>query len=386
MEPRISSLLVDPRMLDRNLYDPFSTTSTASSRPLPVEPSHVGDEIQIHQGKTLVVGGSRNSYAHATASRGSNLVLGNLQPLRPRPSLASSSNEDGPRDKHEGSLSKSTAKSSIPLAGVLNSEPSPDVPATFSGSLQDLLLEVPRKRRRIDSPLDRPEQMGTAGTGSGNAGPANLLTLPKPLPSKKGPRRQRIPPLLQGLHQPPPDAGLFPRITDRPEEPEKVANAPNEKDRPPQDTQALAPASNDLEQNNKTTPGDETQSKPNGNAAPPHEKAKAKAKRHKWSEQETKDLLQGVARFGIGKWAKILKCSNYKFNGRTAVDLKDRLVKSLAPTMDVGSSGTGFGHAVQTNIRNSNPPGKEAIPRLNQHPHSNVIHRPTIMPNRLQMR
>ncbi|PVH97603.1 hypothetical protein DM02DRAFT_468471, partial [Periconia macrospinosa] len=47
-------------------------------------------------------------------------------------------------------------------------------------------------------------------------------------------------------------------------------------------------------------------------------------KRNKWSEQETKDLLVGVSRFGIGNWKKILQCPDFTFNQRTAVDLKDR--------------------------------------------------------------
>lgn len=53
-------------------------------------------------------------------------------------------------------------------------------------------------------------------------------------------------------------------------------------------------------------------------------KMKTKAKRNKWTEQETKDLLMGVARFGIGSWKKILGCDDFRFSGRSTVDLKDR--------------------------------------------------------------
>jgi hypothetical protein len=35
-------------------------------------------------------------------------------------------------------------------------------------------------------------------------------------------------------------------------------------------------------------------------------------------------LLKGVAKFGIGSWTKILKCEDYNFDRRTALDLKDR--------------------------------------------------------------
>jgi hypothetical protein len=55
------------------------------------------------------------------------------------------------------------------------------------------------------------------------------------------------------------------------------------------------------------------------------EKGKGKGKgKKKWSEEETAHLLQGVARFGIGSWKKILQHADYNFNNRTAVDLKDR--------------------------------------------------------------
>ncbi|KAF2452549.1 hypothetical protein BDY21DRAFT_258490, partial [Lineolata rhizophorae] len=49
-----------------------------------------------------------------------------------------------------------------------------------------------------------------------------------------------------------------------------------------------------------------------------------KAKRNKWTEEETACLLKGVARFGIGSWKKILSHADYSFNGRSAIDLKDR--------------------------------------------------------------
>ncbi len=57
-----------------------------------------------------------------------------------------------------------------------------------------------------------------------------------------------------------------------------------------------------------------------------HEKVvkKQSKKRNKWTDEETKDLLIGVSKYGIGSWKKILGDSDYQFNGRTAVDLKDR--------------------------------------------------------------
>eukprot|EP00002_Diphylleia_rotans_P009062 TRINITY_DN1906_c0_g4_i1.p1 TRINITY_DN1906_c0_g4~~TRINITY_DN1906_c0_g4_i1.p1 ORF type:complete len:480 (-),score=71.06 TRINITY_DN1906_c0_g4_i1:127-1566(-) len=46
------------------------------------------------------------------------------------------------------------------------------------------------------------------------------------------------------------------------------------------------------------------------------------AGRRFWTDEEEKNLIEGVKRFGIGNWTKIL--SNYEFQGRKALDLKDK--------------------------------------------------------------
>ena len=51
---------------------------------------------------------------------------------------------------------------------------------------------------------------------------------------------------------------------------------------------------------------------------------KRPVKPRKWTEQETGDLLQGVARHGVGNWKKILGDSQFTFDNRSSVDLKDR--------------------------------------------------------------
>jgi hypothetical protein len=111
---------------------------------------------------------------------------------------------------------------SVPIAGVLNDDSSPPtnahgVPAAsttslppFSGRLVDLLLDPSQqhsfKRRRLDE-----QGMATPALTSDNK-----LKLPEPTQqlSKKAPKRPRIPPLLQGLHHPPPlPERVFPPIT-----------------------------------------------------------------------------------------------------------------------------------------------------------------------------
>ncbi|KAI7482160.1 hypothetical protein KC351_g5919 [Hortaea werneckii] len=135
------------------------------------------------------------------------------------------------------------------------------------------------------------------------SGDGKSLDLPK-LPVRQNAKRLRIPPTLSGLHQPPPDAGLLPSIsTEQPVAPPK--HGTSFEDRP---------------QGPVTHGSQEASSK-----RPPDGLKKArKSKRNRWSDEETACLLKGVARFGIGNWTAILKCPDYQFDRRTALDLKDR--------------------------------------------------------------
>ncbi|KAI8870971.1 hypothetical protein GQ42DRAFT_113105, partial [Ramicandelaber brevisporus] len=47
-------------------------------------------------------------------------------------------------------------------------------------------------------------------------------------------------------------------------------------------------------------------------------------KPRKWTEQETKDLLKGCQKYGLGAWKRILRDTEFHFDNRTSVDLKDR--------------------------------------------------------------
>lgn len=123
---------------------------------------------------------------------------------------------------------------------------------------------------------------------------SKILDLPRLPVRAQHERRPRLPPTLSGLYEPPPSAGLLPSISvDRPE----------------------------LETSSTKNPGESSNtSKALSKALP----TKTKISRNKWTNAETKQLLQGVARFGIGNWTKILRCPDYEFGRRTALDLKDR--------------------------------------------------------------
>lgn len=180
-------------------------------------------------------------------------------------------------------------KSAVPLAEVLNNEGGSTV---FGGSLHDILDDTSaRKRMKLDG--------------------AELLTLPKPHPPPKKGTRRRIPPLLQGLHQPPPDAGLFPPISSEP--PVNKAQVVAVAEEAAMETSVKVVANVQDAESQLQPPADADAKKP----------FKGR-KRRRWTEQETNDLLCGVAKFGIGSWKKILSHSEYSFQDRNAVDLKDR--------------------------------------------------------------
>jgi hypothetical protein len=312
-------------------------------------------------------------------SERASLDLLSLPPLATTPRGRQSSEPGAVRDDASASPAQRTPrhtesqpptkrqKTSVPIAGVLNNETPTtsvvhSVTATsslppFSGRLSDLLLDPSQqhsnKKRRLDEQAALPALSGPEN---------NPLTLPKPpqLP-KKPAKRPRIPPLLQGLHQPPPlpEGRLFPPITgegggfsrnigereggsfgrnigemvglrspirpDRTKEKEKE-DLPNILAR----QESVDETREDLRREADKTASKATSDKENQESTTKRigltttTKTKDAKKRNKWSEQETKDLLVGVSRFGIGNWKKILQCSDFAFNQRTAVDLKDR--------------------------------------------------------------
>ncbi|KAI4620573.1 uncharacterized protein J4E87_007261 [Alternaria ethzedia] len=247
---------------------------------------------------------------------------------------------------------------SAPIAQVLNDEanvleaaqpvPSTFAPSTtpFSGRLVDLLLDSPdhaRQRWDQEQQFLQPDNTGCS--------PA-VIKLPRlPQPPKRTAKRPRIPPLLQGLHQPPPlppEGRLFPPITG-----EKNAFAGDRgydarfEESRTKDVDEHAFLEGNVMDYNRAVQHAETPSFSQASVPPisssvidvSHEtdvatnaskdseallQPKRGKKRNKWSEQETKDLLLGVSRYGIGNWKKILQDQDFAFNNRTAVDLKDR--------------------------------------------------------------
>lgn len=160
----------------------------------------------------------------------------------------------------------------------------------------------------------------------------DIMHLPQPLKKQKS-SQNIMPPIINGLYEPPPNAAVFPPIAldDGGNEaaPPASMNTLKEYNHSNASTsttnhaeiaevcEAVAAAPADTMQEN-TTPVTETD-RPQTRV-----KRKAAKPRKKWSEEETRHLLLGVNKYGVGKWTSILEDPEYRFNGRTAGDLKDR--------------------------------------------------------------
>ncbi|KAI1645840.1 uncharacterized protein F4817DRAFT_163946 [Daldinia loculata] len=143
----------------------------------------------------------------------------------------------------------------------------------------------------------------------------DFVQLPQPLKKQKAATQQHMfPPIIVGLLEPPSDASLFPPISSG-----SFDNRPHSE--PPQALSITKPpeTSEPVEEKTNPSPPSEPERTPTGKV-----KRRAAKPRRKWSEEETNHLLLGVSKHGVGRWTDILEDPDYRFNDRTAGDLKDR--------------------------------------------------------------
>lgn len=138
----------------------------------------------------------------------------------------------------------------------------------------------------------------------------DYLQLPNPV--KKQKPAALVPPIINGLHEPPPDAALFPPIASHSFSDDDTGHLPSIQEKAYE--QASSQASE--RRSKKTTPPAE---KPLAQG-----RKRASKPRRKWTEEETNHLLLGVNKHGVGQWTFILEDPEFKFDRRSAGDLKDR--------------------------------------------------------------
>lgn len=145
---------------------------------------------------------------------------------------------------------------------------------------------------------------------------ADFVQLPRPQTKPKADKPRPFQPIsvLNELHEPPPSAALFPPITPNVSQEEQdtdhagIGRPPNQtKDpvRPPKKKKKprLRPTASCIAKRVYTR------------------------ERTAWTEEETDQLVKGVAIYGMGRWKSILEHPELRFReGRTNMDLKDRYI------------------------------------------------------------
>jgi hypothetical protein len=138
----------------------------------------------------------------------------------------------------------------------------------------------------------------------------DFVQLPQP-PKKHKAAKQVVPPIIIGLFEPPPQAALFPPIASSSFHDSHGRNSLN----------TVLPKVTELKENSRKDSSNNIEK-----AEPSQKKGQKKdvRPRKKWTEDETSNLLLGVHKHGIGNWTDILEDPSFSFNGRSAIDLKDR--------------------------------------------------------------
>ncbi|RFU28141.1 hypothetical protein B7463_g8202, partial [Scytalidium lignicola] len=168
-----------------------------------------------------------------------------------------------------------------------------------------------------------------------------FVQLPQP-PKKQKATKQVVPPIIIGLFEPPPQATLFPPIASSSFHDSHGRNSLN----------TVPPKLNKP----KGDSGEDTSSSiTRKDAATKRSRRKSLRVRKKWTEEETKLLLLGVNKHGVGRWTDILEDPEFPFEGRTGVDLKDRFRTCCPIELRRRSSNS------STNVKTSGSTGKTSV-------------------------
>lgn len=193
-----------------------------------------------------------------------------------------------------------------PLGAPEHSELEVPITAKPAAILEAQETEHPKERPRKKQKLYDHEQI------------ADFVQLPRPQTKLRESKPRPFQPIsvLNELHEPPPSAALFPPITPNANqgEHEKYHSGAGQ---PPNQTKdpRRSPAK-------KRKPSVRSTSSCTAKRTYTRE-------RTAWTEEETDQLVKGVAIYGMGRWKSILDHPELHFReGRTNMDLKDRFVMS----------------------------------------------------------
>ena len=191
-----------------------------------------------------------------------------------------------------------------PLGPSEYKEPDSSVAANPAANLEAREAEHPKERLRKKQKLYDHEHM------------ADFVQLPRPQKHLREDRPRPFQPIsvLNELHEPPPSAALFPPIT---------PNISQEEHDP-----RAAQSSNHI--NDSGRPATRKRKPRVCSTGIRTAKRTYTRERTAWTEEETDQLVKGVAIYGMGRWKNILDHPELHFREeRTNMDLKDRHVTSF---------------------------------------------------------
>ncbi|KAL2757781.1 hypothetical protein ACRALDRAFT_2051577 [Sodiomyces alcalophilus JCM 7366] len=297
IEPRLIHLLNDsttPHLAHTELLNPWAEgTSEPADRPFPVEPTANHSEDLARISTCPGPGG------HAAP------------PGVPPPGPGGGVDDDRRIDTSPSDRNIITAVPRIPLRLLLGEPDTTD----------KIIDEAPQHAPESQDDMASKKRHRTA------AAKEDLLHLPQPVKKQKASPQGLLPPMppiINGLHEPPPNAALFPPIAPNDFDGSDAGQRTTTRDYPRRRHGEPHARTSTTKAALSPKPAERPQTNTEQKKGPVKTRQKAKKPRRKWSEEETRHLLLGVDRHGVGKWTDILADPDFQFNGRNAGDLKDR--------------------------------------------------------------
>lgn len=242
-------------------------------------------------------------------------------------------------------LAREAKKPHLAISELLEANDGPDIPTQLPSFIS--LSVVEKSPVQAPSSLDSNHSQKRLRLEVDKDHIALDLIRRLPRPAQKEERQARPAPLLPamvtGLHEPPPSAALLPSIdvdsrpgvtrtgTSSKIHVKDMLTESDQHDSTPIQAPPIAFADQESVVSNQ---GINNYATPPQDAGPIHHEPppsvvpwkdiKPRRARRKWSEHETKDLLAGVRKYGVGKWKQILDDPAFSFSDRSSVDLKDR--------------------------------------------------------------
>ena len=151
----------------------------------------------------------------------------------------------------------------------------------------------------------------------------DYVQLPKPQQKEASKRVPLLPTIVNGIHEPPPSAALLPPM--ELEEVKAMLDSISEPlSLPPEKMLNPEPEPADIVNHNKFKPSSPTEEMDMARNISTAVNNRPQRTWKKWSEEETQQLLKGVAKHGAGKWKEICADPELRFRDRRPMDLKDR--------------------------------------------------------------